>query len=278
MILDVEFIEDVQDFDVEFGENIENTAKLEAQIKTLNAQIAELQQDATEAYEAGRKSQYDEFWDNYQDFGNRTHYDECFAGAGWTEKTFKPKYDIVPSSAYMIFRQSNARIDLVKYLNNLGVKLDFSKCTNTIYLFNYSNFTRVGVVDVSSSTASTPLDNVFSYCSYLVTIDKIVPKKGPAGMFGANTFSGCYELVNVTFEGEIDSNGLNLQWSTKLSKASWINIVGCYSTTISGLSMTGSLVSVNKAFETSEGANDGSTSAEWLNLIATRPNVTFNLV
>jgi hypothetical protein len=84
-------------------------------------------------------------------------------------------------------------------------------------------------------------------------------------------------LENIRVRGRIVKS-TNFQWSTKLSKDSIISIINALSTTTSGLSITLSKVAVNKAFETSEGANDGSTSAEWLNLIATRPNVSFNLV
>ena len=44
------------------------------------------------------------------------------------------------------------------------------------------------------------------------------------------------------------------------------------STTTTGLTVTFSKTAVDKAFETAEGANDGSTSPEWLALVATRPN------
>lgn len=234
--------------------------------------------DYNTAFEEGKLAERKAFWDNYLDNGNRTDFDQAISGKGWTIEVFKPNHDMFPTTAYMMFRKSDMKIDLVEYLKKMGVKLDFSNCKNHLYIFSFSSFTRVGVVDFSKSTASTACDNAFGYCHELVTIDKIILRKGTNAMFASASFTNCDNLVNVIFDGELESNGLNLQWSTKLSKASWVNIVGCYSTTISGLSMTGSLASVNSAFETSEGANDGSKSAEWLNLIATRPNVAFNLV
>ena len=47
--------------------------------------------------------------------------------------------------------------------------------------------------------------------------------------------------------------------------------------TASGKTITFSKTAVNKAFETSAGANDGSTSAEWLALVGTKPNWTISL-
>jgi hypothetical protein len=93
-----------------------------------------------------------------------------------------------------------------------------------------------------------------------------------------NTFHYAYDTEHIGFEGIIAQNGLNLQWSTKLDKESHVKLVNTLSSTTSGLSVTVSQTAVNKAFETSEGANDGSTSQEWLNLIATKPNWTISIV
>ena len=42
-------------------------------------------------FNAGVKSAYDEFWDNFQQNGNRTIY-SCSFGSGWKAENFKPKY------------------------------------------------------------------------------------------------------------------------------------------------------------------------------------------
>jgi hypothetical protein len=56
------------------------------------------------------------------------------------------------------------------------------------------------------------------------------------------------------------------------------NIVNALSTTTTGLFVTLRKDAVNKAFETSEGAMDGSTSDEWLALAATKANWTISLI
>ena len=234
--------------------------------------IAENEQ---KVFEAGKKSEYDRFWDNYQDKGNRTDYGSGF-GSCWTSDIFKPKYDIVPISAYMMFNNSKMAIDLVEHLEKLGVALDFSKAPSTQYMFQSSSFTRVGIIDVRASTNSRPLDATFSNCRKLITIDKIYLKTGASGEFNA-TFSNCTALENVTFEGSITKNGLDVHWSTKLTKASIISIVNALSNTTSGLTVTLSKTAVNTAFETSTGANNGSTSTEWTTLIGTKSNWTISL-
>lgn len=215
---------------------------------TIAEKITRAKADYDEVYEAGRKSEYDTFWDAYQDNGNRADYSNAFAGKGWTDETFKPKYDIVPYNAYMIFRSNETNVNLVEYLDNRGVKFDLSQSANTQYMFYGAKFTRIGVVDVKSSNNSTPLDNAFGGNSNLVTIDKIVIKTGSVAEFNTGTFDGCSALENVTFEGLITKNGLNMKDSTKLSKASITSIINCLSTTTNGLSITLSKSAVNNAF------------------------------
>ena len=167
----------------------------------------------------------------------------------------------------MMFMGNKMAIDLVEHLDNLGVALDVSNATNTNYMFQATSFTRIGRVDVSGSTGSCPLDNAFAQCSNLKTIDSIVLKTGTRGEFNG-TFTNCTSLEEVRMEGTITKDGLNLQWSKKLSKASIANIIGCLSTTTSGMSITLSSSAVNNAF----------TEDEWATLIATKPNWTISLV
>lgn len=217
--------------------------------------------------DTGGKSFYDEFWDDYQGNGSRVDYDLAFGGKGWTIDTFKPKYDIIPSTAYMLFRKSEIAVDIVEYLNELGVKLDFSNCTGLLYAFSLCPVTRVGEIDGRASGASITFDSVFYYADKLHTIDKLYLSETKPN-FNNITFGYCTRLVNLTLEGTIRNNGLNLQWSKNLSKASIENIIGCLSSSTSGLTITLSKTAVNNAF----------TTDEWNTLIATKKNWTISLV
>lgn len=230
-----------------------------------------------EGFEAGKKSEYDAFWDAYQNYGNRTSHAMAFAGAGWTEKTFKPKYDMRVTNAQYMFRNSQINADLVEILENQGVVLDFSNVTNTDRIFCDTQFTHIGIVDLSNGVAVNTTFSNGSANYDLETIDKIILKDD-----GSNTFSSAFTnlnaLENITFEGVIGNSGINFRWSTSLSKASIENIVSCLSTETSGLSITLSKNAVNKAFATNTAGTNGSTSAEWLALIGTRANWTISLV
>lgn len=224
--------------------------------------------------EQGKQAEYDAFWDTYQLNGDRSSYAYLFAGAGWNETTFKPKYDIKPKNAQYMFRYSNINADLVEILEKQGVVLDISGITNTDRTFADCKFVRLGVLDFSNVTA---INTTFANTSTLVTIDKIILKDD-----GSNTFSTVFTnlsaLENITFEGVIGKGGINFQWSNKISRASIESIINALSTTTSGLTVTLSKTGVNKAIKLVEPDDDSTTSGWWAWLIGTKPNWTISLV
>ena len=65
--------------------------------------IAENQQKVYDAgyadgVEAGAKSEYDRFWDEFQNKGGKASYYWAFYGDRFTDETYNPKYDIVCSN------------------------------------------------------------------------------------------------------------------------------------------------------------------------------------
>ena len=69
--------------------------------------------DYDAVYEAGKAqgggdNYYDTFWDAFQSNGNRVHHNYAFAGAGWDNTTYNPKYPFkkITYANYMFF-QSN---------------------------------------------------------------------------------------------------------------------------------------------------------------------------
>ena len=159
------------------------------------------------------------------------------------------------------------------------ITFDFSKCTLMEQVFYVSPFSELNVIDLSMATSTI---ETFSG-TYLLNNRELMLKKierlicSETTVFHITAFQNALEITYIGFEGVIAQNGLNLQWSTKLDKESHVKLVNILSSTTSGLSVTVSQTAVNKAFETSAGANDGSTSQEWLNLIATKSNWTITL-
>lgn len=221
---------------------------------------SEYAQKVDEVYEAGKKAEYDAFWDAYQENGNRLKYGGAFSGVGWNDETFKPKYDIKPTEVSRIL-SGTAITDFKGALEKAGVVFDLSRAMGISYITdNSATLTRLPELNVTSAKT---LPYFLYQASALVSVDKVILKSDGSQTFGAQTFGYLTALEEIRFEGVIGQNGMNFQHSKKLSKASVISIINALSTTTSGLAITLSKAAVNKSFETSEGANDGELSSEW---------------
>lgn len=221
--------------------------------------------------EQGKQAQYDAFWDIFQQEGDRTSYVYGFGGRGWTKENFVPKYDMQISNANSMFAYCAVTGDLVELLNDLGVNLDFTNCTLMNMAFQNSYFSRLGHIN---AITATNLTQCFMNMSNLVTIDKLTVTN-KCTTFSA-IFTGTPALKNITLEGQIAAN-ISFAPCTKLTKASITSIINALSSTTSGLKLTLSKIAVGDAFETSEGAEDGSDSTEWATLTATKTNWTISL-
>ncbi len=161
--------------------------------------------DIPKVYETGKKSQYAEFWDNFQDCGNTPiSYNYAFAEDGtaahkrWNVNNYKPKYNIVPTSAYYMFFQT-ALEDI--YYNNIDV--DFSLATSVQSCFyNAKQLKRLKVV---STISASSLQQFFDRCRSLNTIEKLILKADGSQTF-LNTFLFCDVLANIVIEGKIGQN------------------------------------------------------------------------
>lgn len=233
--------------------------------------IAENEQ---KVFDSGKQAEYDKFWDKYQENGNRTNYEYAFTGAGWNDETFKPKYDIVPTANTNMFTVCGVT-DMIKALENASVKLDLSKAVSTSYLLQSSLITRFPTIDTSSRKA---IDYFLMSNQNLEYVEKVILKSDGSQTFNNYSFTNNPKLKEIRFEGVIGQNGFTIKDSPLLSKASIESIINALSTVTSGLTVTLSKTAVNNAFETSVGASDGSTSQEWLDLIATKSNWTIALV
>ena len=225
--------------------------------------IAENQPKIFEAgVEAGKKSEYDAFWDAYQNKGSRNNYSTAFGANGWTKKTFRPKYDLTVNDGYMMFRHHNRgeeAYDLAEWLETLGIKLSLTYASQ--YLFMYANVSRIPSLDFSVGLRA--MQSTFAGCM-VITIDEI---KVAANTTYEGAFVNASELQNLTINGTIAKNGLDLHWSTNLSRASIESVINALSATTSGLSVAFSQTAVDNAF----------TTDEWNAFIATKPNWTISL-
>ena len=96
-------------------------------------------------YEAGKKAEYDAFWDNFQQNGARRNYDKGFINTSgcWNSVSFKPKYDIIfegscPQCFYG-WEKGTETINIGAILKEQGIILDTSKATNVSSMFAYGS-------------------------------------------------------------------------------------------------------------------------------------------
>lgn len=170
----------------------------------------------TEIFNTGKKSAYDEFWDDFQQNGERTLYEMAFAYE-WTNKIFKPKYNMRVALGYQgnMFVHSRITGSLKQILNDLGVTLSFYQIEGNhygaTYVFNSTKFTELPVIDFSEAGGDTALQAAFSYSLLLETIEKVIlPVNCTA--YGTDTFKADYALKNIDFGGTIKYT-LSFQWN-----------------------------------------------------------------
>lgn len=223
----------------------------------------------------GKYAEWSDFWDSIQKPNGsiRTGYDYFFFGGAWNDATFKPKYDIRPTSGggVSVFSRCGVK-NLEKCLSDAGVKLDLSKCTNIGEFFARSKIEVIPELVFSPSVTSAW--GMFTSCTGLHTVRKFVAN--PKVQIGTN-FSGCTALQNIVIEGETIDNA-NFQWCTKLSIASIVSIVESLSTSTSGKTLTLSQTAVNNMTYPITSAQSGITYNSWDELIATKTNWTISLV
>ena len=163
---------------------------------------------ADAVYEKGKEKEWSDFWDACQEakegVATRAYYKLAFCGYGWTEKNFKPKYDIKPiNNADNMFQESKINGSLIEILKECNVTFDTSGLTGGIsYGFSGTQFTEIPTIDVSKSTVNYALSNAFPTNFKLVKIEKIILRDDGTQPFN-NTFVNNTKLEEIRFEGEI---------------------------------------------------------------------------
>lgn len=177
--------------------------------------------------EEGRQAGWDEFWDMFQNGGERNSYGSAFAR--WGAEYIRPKYKIVPTDANSASATFENCVNLKKVeaqyfdfsqkaegtSNNAGCYYTFNGCSNLAEIED------IGLVPQRNYYSA------FANCYQLKTIAKMGVSENT--IFNANTFKSCNSLENLTVDGTIGQNNFNLKDSTKLSKASITSVINALS-------------------------------------------------
>lgn len=223
--------------------------------------IAENEQ---KVYEAGKKAEWDAFWEKFQKGGTRTQYPNAFAYCVVDDEFFNPKYKIMPTDAYYMFFQTNGITDLKSKQH----MLDFSQCEDLRFAFFGMGDTlqKVGVIDARAGTHDIyDLQGLFNWDLALEEVEKIILKNdGSQGFF--DTFNYCTALREIRFEGVIGQD-INFQ-HCPLSKESIESVINALSSSASGKTLTLNIHAKDSAF----------SDSEWDALISAKSNWTISLV
>ena len=220
----------------------------------------------------GEYNEYVRFWDIVQANGTSTVENGTFAGHGWTDENFRPRYDIKPTAANQTFWCTGIQ-NLTQCLEKAGVTLDISNATNVNGCFSYSQLTHVPAIDIRKAKTNT--NNLFVSSTKLQTIAGIKVDSGNTAL--SNIFNSCNELVTVLFtEDSAIHSSVNLKAATKLSRDSIRSIFAVLGTSSTTYTLTLSLTAVNAAFDDTQGVA-GSTSQDWFDLEAGAPD-NWNIV
>ena len=205
---------------------------------TLAEKLTAIAQNQQAVFDAGAQSEYDRFWDAYQNKGNNKYYLYAFAGNRWNDTTYNPKYPITPTgNSQMMYIMSGVTDTKVP------IDLDAENVTNCTNMFK----------------DATSLKTI-----RLLKVRDTIPMH--------DQFSGCKKLENITIEGTI-GRIVNMS-ACPLTRASIESVVAALSDiatvdTVKGTELTATfkVSAVNAAF----------TAEEWVVLTASKPNWRFVL-
>ena len=236
--------------------------------------------DEAEAYEAGKKAEYDAFWDEYQLKGKLKSHRGLF-GSGFNAKTFKPKYPIKPLRAfdydnpqenmfYYTNRDSSVRLDLTNYPVDLSHLGDTFKggCSNVFVNANVDNV----FVDLKGVTSVSQL---FTYANSNLKPKNITLRITESLTSITNMFhylgDRAANELNISFtEDSVLVASLALSQTTCITKAGIENIFAILSNDTTDKTLTLKSDAVIRIY----GSVD---NAEWQALVASKPNWTIAL-
>lgn len=229
----------------------------------ISEKLTTISENVSKVYDAGKKAQYNKFWNEFQEKGNRINYQYAFYK--WNLDLFYPKYDIKPTGIISFFhfagQNGTSTCNMINRLKECGVKMDLSEVTNASYCFYFTGITALPVLDFSNCTT---LRYAFMHSSFLEKIETLKVSEKVTSY--ENSFTNCTALKDIVIEGIIGAT-VSFEDSNLLSKESIESIINALSDT-QPATLTLSQTAVNNAF----------SSEEWEALKNTKPNWEIKLV
>ena len=197
---------------------------------------------ADEVYEKGKKDEYDKFWDEIQNYGNRAEY--MYAFSRWGSEYIRPKHKVVPTDA----NSGNQPFSYCRALKKVESKyFDFSQKVKGTHdqggwYYTFASCENLEEIEDLNMPPDYRYHTTYANCKKLHTIAIV---RTDTDTKYTNTFNYCYELKNLTIEGTIGQSGFSVKDCKKLSVASLLSILTALSkeqSIASGKSVTFSTV------------------------------------
>lgn len=243
---------------------------------SIQDKLTTIAENVPKVYESGiaeGKAQGDiDWWNIITDNFTRRAYDYGFANMAI--KDFAPPQPIVITGRSLYLLHSCPELETIapNSIDFSGTP-DIQTVSTSAYYYTFADNPKLKAIPTLNMPARG-MYYTFGRCTSLERIELVQVRENTQM---DSPFFRLPMLKYIRFSGKIGVN-IGFSYSPMLSKDSINSVISCLSTTSSGKTATFSLTAVNNAFETSEGAADGSTSAEWNALIATRSNWTINLL
>ena len=160
---------------------------------TLAEKLAILGTNTQKVYASGIAAEYDRFWDAYQQRGNRTVYTYAFAGTGWTDAIYNPKYPIkhVGTATSNLFNGNSVITDTKVTIDVTGGNLQMG----------FANCSSLKTIPLIICDENTPFDSAFASCRKLehIRFDGIIGK--------SVSFSACTLLTAESIDSILSHLG-----------------------------------------------------------------------
>ena len=193
---------------------------------SIKENVARAKTDFDEVYEAGKKAEYDKFWDAFQHNGSRTLYENAFCD--WIGECFEPKYDLIFSegaySTSSAFRRAS-NFDLKAKTIDRGIAFDTSLCSKMNSTFYQSAIGAIPPLDLRNCIDLTSTFNNMQYVNSKYVTREIVLHNLREDCAFNKAFDWSQYIESIVINGTIGQNGFNVQRSTKLSHESLVSII-----------------------------------------------------
>lgn len=154
-------------------------------------------ENVPKVYEAGKKAEYDAFWDALQDYGDRDYYYYGFAYR-WNDDCYNPKYPIVCGGTTVNSANGNA---LFRTSPITDTKVDVTILYNAAGAFY--GCTKLKTIRKLIVTETTSYSNTFYQCSVLenIVIEGTIGKEINFGPCKNLTHDSLMSIINALKDG-----------------------------------------------------------------------------